>query len=494
MKDSHPIEGSGCGCCRRDFLGAVGTVAGGIALSYTSLAVAGEIEKAAAAKAKETATVRAVFLYPPSEKLRGGWWSWPGMDFDAEGRQAAYTKRLKEIEQKLAIRIAVDKTSLDLKESVTKFIGEVKQSKPDGLLLIPFYNGAFGHLDHILKEVGAKVSKEGKVTERGIPTVVFSSLGVKHGPVKQFQRPGVYFIQSLDNLDAVEYGIRMIKTAWLMRHSRIISLAGSAEPREGVVPHLGTRVRFLPLKRFLDEFNRTEITDAVKELARGYMKNAKKILEPAEPEIIAAARVHFANKRILQAEQGDAIMMDCLRRGELMPCMSYMSLRDEGIPAGCENDLGATLTLMLIQHLFERPGFLANPAFETEKNHFFASHCTCASKLFGPARPPEPYLLRNYAHTNDPTCVPQVLWREGEDVTMAHYVVGTTPQMLVYSGKVVKSYAMPPVGGCRTNVEITINELDDVCDVKGHHNILFYGSRAKQLRQFARLCGIRATV
>ena len=76
------------------------------------------------------------------------------MDFDAEGRQAAYTKRLKEIEQKLAIRIAVDKTPLDSQQSVTKFVGQFKKSKPDGLLLIPFYNGAFGHLDHILKELG----------------------------------------------------------------------------------------------------------------------------------------------------------------------------------------------------------------------------------------------------------------------------------------------------------------------------------------------------
>ena len=145
---------------------------------------------------------------------------------------------------------------------------------------------------------------------------------------------------------------------------------------------------------------------------------------------------------------------------------------------------------MLVQHLFDRPGFQHNPCFETEKNHYFGSHCTCASKLFGTTRPPEPYLLRSFAHTNTPNCVPQVLWREGEDVTMAHCLPGKKPQMLVYSGEVVKSYATPPAGGCRTNVEITINELDDACDVKGHHNVIFYGSYAKQLRQFAQLYDI----
>ena len=276
-----------------------------------------------------------------------------------------------------------------------------------------------------------------------------------------------------------------------MLESRIISIAGAREPREGTVPHLGTKVRVIPLKQFVQEYGRTEITDAVKKLAESFRSNAKKVLEPGKAEILAAARVHFTLKRILQAENGDAVMMDCLRRGEMIPCMSFMTLRDEGIAAGCENDLNATLTLMLAQHLFDRPGFQHNPAFETEANHYFASHCTSASKLLGTAGPRQPHLLRSFAHTNDPTCVPQVLWREGEDVTMAHYEPGKAPVMYVYSGKVVKSYSMPPVGGCRTNVEITINELQDVYDVKGHHNVLFYGDYAKRLHQFARLYGIK---
>ena len=204
-----------------------------------------------------------------------------------------------------------------------------------------------------------------------------------------------------------------------------------------------------------------------------------------------AARVHVAIERILDAEGGDAIMIDCLRRGLLMPCMSFMTLRDRGIAAGCENDLSATLTLMLVQHLFDRPGFQHNPAFETEANHYFASHCTCASKLFGTTKPQAPHLLRDFAHTNDPTCVPQVLWPEGQPVTMAHYQPGKTPVMYLYSGKVIKSYAMPPVGGCRTNVEVTVDELPDACRVRGHHNVLFTGNHTRRLRQFARFCGMR---
>ncbi|MHC4863283.1 MAG: hypothetical protein ACYTEX_04330 [Planctomycetota bacterium] len=49
---------------------------------------------------------------------------------------------------------------------------------------------------------------------------------------------------------------------------------------------------------------------------------------------------------------------------------------------------------------------------------------------------------------------------------------------------------IPPTGDCRSNIEMTINEVDDVCDVKGMHQTIFYGSCAKQLRAFRQLYGI----
>jgi len=39
---------------------------------------------------------------------------------------------------------------------------------------------------------------------------------------------------------------------------------------------------------------------------------------------------------------------------------------------------------------------------------------------------------------------------------------------------------------------ITINEVKDVCDVKGMHQAIFYGDYGKQLRDFCQLLGIEA--
>ncbi len=480
MKDSKSNETPEIS--RRDFLQAAGSTAAGISLNSAQL-----LGAAASAQGirrqKRPARVRGAFVYPPTETLRkAGYYSWPGSDFDAEGRQRTYMERIKRIERNLGISISMNEKPLDDSESVTRFVNEVKQSKPDGLLLILFKKGHWGHIIRIVEETG-------------IPSVVLTTLGillVDH--IKQLnQRSGAYLINSLDNLDAVEDGMRMIKTARWMRESRIVNIGGS-QTRETTVPHFGTQVRTVPHVMFYEEFKRTEATDDVKKLAQAYLKNAREVIQPTKADILDAARAYFVLKRIIEAENADAVMMDCLPglqkpRKHCPPCMGFMSLRDEGIAAGCQADLNATLTLMLVQQLFDKPGFQQNASMETEKNHYFGAHCTCASKLNGTSGPSAPYILMSHAEAGW-GCVPRVLWRAGQEVTMAQYLSGETPRMYIYSGKVVGCPSIPPTGGCRTNVEMTINEVDDVCNVKGMHQIIFYGDYAKQLRTFCRLYDI----
>ncbi len=472
---------------RRDFLQTMGTTAAGISLTSKKLLGAAGASPKAGGRQKKTATIRGAFIYPPTESLRKvGYYSWPGSTFDAEGRQKQYMGRLRAIERNLGMRILMDDKPLDGTASVTQFINEVKQSKPDGLLLILFKKGHWGHVTRIVEEVG-------------VPAVVLTTLGILLvGHINQLrEKSGVYLINSLNNLDAVEDGMRMIKTARWMKESCIINIRGS-QTGETTVPHLGTRVRTIPHERFYEEFRRTEVTDAVRKLARAYLKNAKEVIQPTEFDVLEAAKAYFAFKKIIKAENADAVMMDCLPglkrpHKHVPPCMGFMSLRDEGIAAGCQSDLSATLTLMLVQELFDRPGFQQNASMETEKNHYFGAHCTSASKLKGTTTAAEPYILMNHAEAGW-GCVPRVLWPVGKDVTMAQYRPGETPRMHIYSGKVVGCPPVPATGGCRTNIEMTIDEVDDVCDVKGMHQIVFYGSYAKQLRTFCQLYGIEVDI
>ncbi|NIT61933.1 MAG: twin-arginine translocation signal domain-containing protein, partial [Aliifodinibius sp.] len=151
---------------RREFLQTVGTTAAGVSIgSKKLLADKGSYPQGSSGK-KQTATVRGAFIYPPTESLReAGYYSWPGSSFDAEGRQKKYLAKIKQIEQDLGMNILMEHQHLDDEQSITRFINEVKQSKPDGLLLIPFKKGHWGHVIRIVEEVG-------------IPTVVLATLGI----------------------------------------------------------------------------------------------------------------------------------------------------------------------------------------------------------------------------------------------------------------------------------------------------------------------------
>jgi len=474
---------------RRTFLQTAGGTAAGLSLAprwFSSLALA-----QGGPNGKKPAVVRVAFIYPPTADLdKVGYYSWPGSSFDAEGRQRRYTARLAQIERKLGMRIEVTPQTLDTAEQVTGFINDVKASKPQGLLLIPFKKGHWPHVTRIVEETQ-------------IPSVILATLGILLvGHVRQMHRtPGAYLINSLDNLDAVERGMKMIRTASVMRQSRIINIDGK-QTRQSQVAHLGTEVRTIPHARFYDAFKNIGTPTRVKELAETYLRTAKKIVQPTKDDIVDAAKTYFILKTLVEEEKADAVMMNCLPglkrpHQHVPPCMGFMDLRDEGIPAGCESDLDATITMMLLQQLFDRPGFQHNPTAETETNHYFCAHCTSASKMRGCNEKPEPYVLMSHAEAGW-GCVPRVLFTPDQEVTIAKYLrVRTedeTPQMLVYSGQIVGCPPIPATGGCRTNAEATINELDDVADLKGHHLCMVYGDYAKDLRRFCQLTGVEAVV
>jgi L-fucose isomerase-like protein len=198
-----------------------------------------------------------------------------------------------------------------------------------------------------------------------------------------------------------------------------------------------------------------------------------------------AARAYYALKRILEDENADAVTMNCLRKGMLKPCIGFSMLNSQLIPATCENDLNAAYGQMLAQLLVNRPGFQHNPAYNTEENRYYASHCTCPTKLYGPDGEDMKYRLTRFLHTNEGSCAIQVFWKPGDPVTMIHYYSGKEPKLDIYSGMVFKSHQ--ELVGCATNVEISITDRENANFVQGHHNILICGNLSKIFKDFARL-------
>jgi hypothetical protein len=146
---------------------------------------------------------------------------------------------------------------------------------------------------------------------------------------------------------------------------------------------------------------------------------------------------------------------------------------------------------MLGASLFGQGGFQHNPEFDTEQNLYFASHCTCTTKLHGPKAGEATYDVRPFFHQMPKTLALDVQWPAGEPVTLFKYQ-SDKRSLDAWRGQVVASPSSPPTGGCATRVLVKLEGVADVCSVyAGPHPILYCGDFARHAKVFAQLYGIQ---
>jgi len=323
-----------------------------------------------------------------------------------------------------------------------------------------------------------------------MPSIIFAPVGAAftQNVLEPSKKPGVYVVSSLD-FEAVRHGMRIVNAARQMRETRVVVLRGKTRS-DKEVELLGTKLRTIPVQSFADELATIGETAEVRALADEWSERAKEVVEPSRAEMLDAARTYFAAQNILARENGHAITMDCLgpaRRREIpTPCMSWMKLNDEGTVAACEADINAALTMLLVRYLFDQPGFQQDPVPDTARNELIGSHCLSATKLWGCDGPSAPYRIRSH-HAG--FCVaPQVLWPEGERITLADFL--GPKQLIIYSGTVTGNVNTPPAGGCRTAVRVKVDNVPDCRDIKGFHQIFFCGEHVRHLLAYCQMYGI----
>jgi len=163
-------------------------------------------------------------------------------------------------------------------------------------------------------------------------------------------------------------------------------------------------------------------------------------------------------------------------------------LQDQGITAGCEADLFGAISMMLTSYLLDRPGYMNDPVPETYHNSLIAAHCTSGTRLDGFDRPPAPYILRDHSESSLGVST-QVLWPKDQPTTLVRF---TSPhEMIIDTGTVLANVDTPPAGGCRTSVEIMMDDVEDCRDVRGFHQVVVLGNHRRILEDFCELYGIK---
>lgn len=436
---------------------------------------------------KEPGLVRGAFFYPPAEVVLQGkcedtwsqhkWFTWPGNQFEPEQQQKTFCEQFGRISAPLDLRLAVDETPIYTDAGVEAFIKDIQTSKPEALLLINFWNSFSKKLSPILDAFPG-------------PIILYHSLGSNHQlPPEKFRTaPRTFYIHSLENWDAIERGLRAVHAMVRMRQSKLLRVSGQVkEESDDREKHFGTSIHTVPAGHFNDLFDSTEVTREMKKLAGSVRRHAGKVMDLSEQAFLDAVRAHDAVRQLMAKHEADAITIECLFLQHRKPCLSFALNNGVLVPCGCENDLNASLTLMLGSSMFGRGGFQHNPEFDTVENLYFGAHCTCATRLHGPAKKDAPYDLRPFFHQMPKTLALDVQWPEGEPVTLCKYHANER-RLDAWLGDVVSSPKCPPSGGCATRVLVKMRDVQDVCTIyPGPHPVLFCGDFASHLKTFARL-------
>jgi len=478
------------GLNRREFIAAGGLSAA--ALSSLSAHAAEDTEPAIAPIKKKPASVLAVFLYPPLDVVEAGkledswarhhWSTWPGNQFQPEKQQQKFTGKIKEMAKKLGVDVEFIPGSVYTSDGVAQFIARAKQANPDAVLVVNFWNTFSKWAYRITQEVGC-------------PSIVYHSVGSNHQlPPKDLMRAeGIYYIHSIENWEEIDRALRAVHAKKQLAQSRMLRVGPYGEVKESTDARLGFRVVTVPAGDYNALFDSIAVDDAMRRRAAEFGKQALRVRDVTDEYLAQAFRAHETVNRLRRHYGGDAVTIKCLMLKQRKPCVSFSLNNGDLNPCGCENDFNATRTMMLGRWLFERGGFQHNPEFDTSRNQYFASHCTCATKLLGPDGPEQDYWIRPFFHQLPKTAALDVQWASGDPVFLTKDDGRT---IHCWTGTVDCSPSSPPTGGCATRVLVNIDRVDDVCEVyPGPHPVLYRGTpaEAKRLRAFAKLYRIPLT-
>jgi len=479
-----------CSCCeevsRRRFLATTsGSLVSATALGgwLSSRSALGGQMKPKGPAARCAANVRACFVRRKADYgMR-----WPGQIYDGEAARKKYTQQITETAKQLGIKLALRPVPIHSLAEADAWVAEAKSAKPDGLLVV-----LLDRQEHSWPTVG-------KAIESKIPTVVFSPVGSSFtsNTAGLARQPGC-FICATDDFRQVQYGMKMLQAIAKIRATRCLVIRGS-KTADATMPHLGIQLRFVPAKTFLDEYNKTQVTDEVRAMAKEIIQGARKQRGPTEQDVINGIKSYLVAQTMLESAQADAITMDCLgalgKSKVSLPCIAWSKMNDDGIPAACEADLGAVASQVLVQYLFDRPGFQQDPVPETARRAIIGAHCSCPTKLGGFSADPEPYDITPHHGVRDATR--RTIWRPGQRMTSVDVLPGSKDRptkVLISAGEVLENVSVPPAGGCVVSVMVKFDGVDEVLNYPGFHQVFFYGDYKRQLVEFCRLAGLQPEV
>jgi L-fucose isomerase-like protein len=257
-------------------------------------------------------------------------------------------------------------------------------------------------------------------------------------------------------------------------------LVASSPASETVRTTWGPTVVPLPLTRLTAALDAESAArgDAV---AREFGAGAEAVAEAVAAALPAAGQVYAALRRLAEAERLDAVAVRCfdlIASRNTTGCLALAQLNDEGVVAGCEGDLVATVAMLWLRRLTGELPWMANPSrIDPERGRLILAHCTV------PRGASRSYRLRSHFESGLGVGVQGAL--ATGPVTLARLGGVRVERLWTSDGQLLCNTDHPDL--CRTQVEVEIGReaaRDLLARPLGNHLVMIPGHHAAALRRW----------
>jgi L-fucose isomerase-like protein len=355
---------------------------------------------------------------------------------------------------------------------------------PDALLIVS------GGTEHLALEALARTGGPAILLAHPDRNSLPAALEVL-GALRQGGRPGriVMVNDTLESADALSRLARHLEVRRRLRAARVGRigapsdwLVASAPGAATVSAAWGPTLVDVPLDEVVEALDDVEPGEAAS-IRDAVVSGAASVREPSPADLDAAAAIAAALRRVVHRHQLDACAVRCfdlvVDRGTT-GCVGLSWLLDEGVTAGCEGDVPATLTMLWLRLVTGEPGFIANPQdIDPRANTLDLAHCTIARRLVSR------YELRSHFESSLGVGIAGIL--EPGPATLVRIGGADLRAAFVSDGEIVG-------GGeserrCRTQVTVRLDApvAELLTHPLGNHLVLARGHRAAELREYHEL-------
>lgn len=265
-------------------------------------------------------------------------------------------------------------------------------------------------------------------------------------------------------------------------------LAASSPAPELVQKVWGPRVTTVPLSEVVERYRKGGAGPWAAQAA-DLKRLASETVEPDDAALSGALRLYGTLKGLCAERGFDAISVRCFDLLEALRtsgCVALSRLNDEGVTAGCEGDLPATLTMMAFRYLTGQASFVANPSdVDVEEGTITFAHCSVPLSIVRSFR------LRSHFESGIGVGI------EGQFVAEVATVARLGGERLnlfrVFEGKLVRPSTR---GGradlCRTQVTLDVgsHRVRDLLERPlGNHYVIMPGRHAEAFSALAEAFG-----